>query len=71
MGTPDEIIAKLKQIEEHAHAVLAEGPEGTARERLRLILGLAGYLRTAVRLRWPGAARGAATVEAPESDVVP
>jgi len=45
MGTPeDEIIAKLRQIEEQARASLADFPQATAKDRLRLILGIAGHL---------------------------
>jgi hypothetical protein len=45
MGTPEEeIIAKLRQIEEQARAALADFPQATAKDRLRLILGLAGHL---------------------------
>ena len=53
MITPrDEVLAKLRQIEEHVSALLAHSPEKLAAERLRLIAGLAGYLRTHVALHW-------------------
>ena len=54
MVTPrDEVVAKLRQIEEHVAVLLAQSPEKLSAERLRLIAGLAGYLRTHVGLHWP------------------
>ena len=52
----EEVIAKLRQIEEQVSALLAESPEKLAADRLRLVAGLAGYLRTHVQLHWPQAA---------------
>jgi hypothetical protein len=48
----DEILAKLKQIEEQAQLTLDELPLRLAKDRLRLIIGLARYLSTAVDIRW-------------------
>jgi hypothetical protein len=44
MGTYDEIINKLRQIEEQARLAVADLPHPTAKDRLRLIIGLAGHL---------------------------
>ena len=55
----DEVITKLRQIEEQVKALLGESPERLAADRLRLISGLAGYLRTHVQLHWPHAAANA------------
>jgi hypothetical protein len=53
MATPkEEVIAKLSQIDEQVRALLGEAPERLAADRLRLIAGLAGYLRTHVQLHW-------------------
>ena len=39
-----EIISKLRQIEEQARLAIADFPQSTAKDRLRLILGIAGHL---------------------------
>ena len=52
MDRKDEILAKLKQIEEQAQLTLDELPLRLAKDRLRLIIGLARYLSTAVDVRW-------------------
>ena len=44
--TPQEVIAKLQQIEEQASLTLHEYPHGLTVERQRLILGLARQLRS-------------------------
>jgi hypothetical protein len=44
VGSQEEIIAKLRQIEEQARGALKEYPERVAKDRLRLILGIAGHL---------------------------
>jgi hypothetical protein len=46
----DELMAKLAQIQEQAQLTLEELPQRLAKERLRLIIGLARYLQTAVQL---------------------
>jgi hypothetical protein len=56
-----EILAKLQQIQEQAQLTLDELPARLAKDRLRLIIGLARYLSTAVDVNWgditlPGAA---------------
>jgi hypothetical protein len=51
----DEILAKLEQIQEQAQLTLDELPLRLAKDRLRLIIGLARYLSTAIDVRWePG-----------------
>jgi hypothetical protein len=47
-----EILAKLEQIQEQAQLTLDELPLRLAKDRLRLIIGLARYLSTAVDLNW-------------------
>ena len=46
----DEILAKLDQIQEQAQLTLDELPLRLAKDRLRLIIGLARYLTTAVEM---------------------
>ena len=52
MDRKDEILAKLKQIEEQAQLTLDELPLRLAKDRLRLIIGLARYLSTTVDMSW-------------------
>lgn len=42
----DEFIQKLDQIEEQAQLTLAEFPKSLTKERQRMIIALARYLRT-------------------------
>ena len=59
MQRKDEILAKLEQIQEQAQLTLDELPLRLAKDRLRLIIGLARYLSTTVDINWeesPGAA---------------
>jgi hypothetical protein len=44
VGTNEEIIGKLRQIEEQARLAITDLPHPTAKDRLRLIIGLAGHL---------------------------
>lgn len=48
----EELIRKLVQIQEQAHITMEElpGTQKLARDRLKLIVGLAGYIATALRL---------------------
>jgi hypothetical protein len=46
----DEILAKLDQIQEQAQLTLDELPLRLAKDRLRLIIGLARYLSTTIEL---------------------
>jgi len=48
----DEILAKLEQIQEQAQLTLDELPLRLAKDRLRLIIGLARYLSTTVDVNW-------------------
>ena len=48
MDRKREILAKLEQIQEQAQLTLDELPLRLAKDRLRLIVGLARYLSTAV-----------------------
>ena len=52
MDRKKELLAKLEQIQEQAQLTLDELPLRLAKDRLRLIIGLARYLQTAVDLRW-------------------
>ena len=47
----EELIAKLLQIEEQAQLTLEEFPKNLTRERQRMIIALARYLRGAVTAR--------------------
>ena len=47
----DELLAKLAQIQEQAQLTLEELPQRLAKERLRLIIGLARYLQNAAALK--------------------
>ena len=52
MQRKDEILAKLDQIQEQAQLTLDELPLRLAKDRLRLIIGLARYLSTTVDVNW-------------------
>jgi hypothetical protein len=52
MDRKDEILAKLAQIQEQAQLTLDELPLRLAKDRLRLIIGLARYLSTTVDVKW-------------------
>ena len=52
MQRKDEILAKLEQIHEQAQLTLDELPLRLAKDRLRLIIGLARYLSTTVDVKW-------------------
>ena len=52
MQRKDEILAKLDQIQEQAQLTLDELPLRLAKDRLRLIIGLARYLSTTVDMTW-------------------
>jgi hypothetical protein len=54
MERKQEILAKLSQIQEQAQLTLDELPLRLAKDRLRLIIGLARYLSTAVDVNWEG-----------------
>ena len=52
MDRKKEILGKLEQIQEQAQLTLDELPLRLAKDRLRLIIGLARYLSTTVDLNW-------------------
>ena len=52
MNRKQEILTKLQQIQEQAQLTLDELPLRLAKDRLRLIIGLARYLGTTVELSW-------------------
>jgi hypothetical protein len=52
MERKQEILAKLQQIQEQAQLTLDELPLRLAKDRLRLIIGLARYLSTTVDVNW-------------------
>jgi len=66
MDRKTEILAKLDQIQEQAQLTLDELPLRLAKDRLRLIIGLARYLSTAVDLNWEARAMSAAAGETGE-----
>jgi hypothetical protein len=59
----DEILAKLDQIQEQAQLTLDELPLRLAKDRLRLIIGLARYLSTTIDVRWEDETPSAAAAE--------
>jgi hypothetical protein len=61
MDRKKELLAKLEQIQEQAQLTLDELPLRLAKDRLRLIIGLARYLQTAVDLNWEEANAAAAS----------
>jgi hypothetical protein len=52
MDRKQEILTKLEQIQEQAQLTLDELPLRLAKDRLRLIIGLARYLSTSVEVNW-------------------
>ncbi|MGH8733576.1 MAG: hypothetical protein ACREVB_07825, partial [Burkholderiales bacterium] len=52
MDRKREILVKLQQIQEQAQLTLDELPLRLAKDRLRLIIGLARYLSTTVDINW-------------------
>jgi hypothetical protein len=67
MERKSEILAKLAQIQEQAQLTLDELPLRLAKDRLRLIIGLARYLSTTVDIHWDDEA----TLPLPELDAKP
>jgi hypothetical protein len=60
----DEILAKLDQIQEQAQLTLDELPLRLAKDRLRLIIGLARYLSTTIDVRWESGVEAASAAAA-------
>jgi hypothetical protein len=48
--TEEEMLEKLKQIEEQARMTLNELPLRLAKDRLKLVIGLAQYMQTAIMI---------------------
>jgi hypothetical protein len=46
----EELLAKLRQIEEQARLTLEEFPKNLTRERQRMIIALSKYVRTEIEL---------------------
>ena len=69
MERKKEILAKLAQIQEQAQLTLDELPLRLAKDRLRLIIGLARYLTTSVELNREeaGAPPGPGGAERPQA----
>ena len=64
MQRKDEILAKLEQIQEQAQLTLDELPLRLAKDRLRLIIGLARYLSTSIDINWEDELSAAAAEDA-------
>lgn len=64
MQRKDEILAKLEQIQEQAQLTLDELPLRLAKDRLRLIIGLARYLSTTIDVNWQDELSAAAAEDA-------
>lgn len=64
MQRKHEILAKLEQIQEQAQLTLDELPLRLAKDRLRLIIGLARYLSTTVDVNWQDELSAAAAEDA-------
>ncbi len=60
----DEILVKLEQIQEQAQLTLDELPLRLAKDRLRLIIGLARYLSTTIDVNWQDQLSAAAAEDA-------
>jgi hypothetical protein len=48
--TEEEMLEKLKQIEEQARMTLNELPVRLAKDRLKLVIGLAQYMQTGIMI---------------------
>jgi hypothetical protein len=70
MDRKAEILGKLEQIQEQAQLTLDELPLRLAKDRLRLIIGLARYLSTAVELLEDDLQRGEGLSGADERETV-
>jgi hypothetical protein len=64
MDRKNEILTKLEQIQEQAQLTLDELPLRLAKDRLRLIIGLARYLSTTIDLHWDDVAAQASAAAA-------
>lgn len=66
--TEEELISKLKQIEEQARLTLEEFPKRLTRERQRMIIALARYIRADTEDRTPGPGEPLPVYRALDSD---
>ncbi|MGQ0546258.1 MAG: hypothetical protein ACT4P3_13120 [Betaproteobacteria bacterium] len=60
----EELISKLRQIEEQARLTLEEFPKNLTRERQRMIIALAKYIRADIEDRTPASAEALARLDA-------
>ena len=67
--TEEELISKLKQIEEQARLTLEEFPKRLTRERQRMIIALARYVRADIEDRTPGPGESLPVYRPLDSDV--
>jgi hypothetical protein len=67
MDRKHEFVAKLEQIQEQAQLTLEELPLRLAKDRLRLIIGLARYLQTELRLGAEEISSGAGNAARPRA----
>lgn len=65
----DELISKLEQIEEQARLTLEEFPKNLTRERQRMIIALAKYIRADLRDRSSGAIEPLARFNPTDTDI--
>jgi hypothetical protein len=70
MDRKAEILGKLEQIQEQAQLTLDELPLRLAKDRLRLIIGLARYLSTAVEMLEDDLQRGEGLSRADDRETV-
>jgi hypothetical protein len=67
MNRKHEFLAKLEQIQEQAQLTLEELPLRLAKDRLRLIIGLARYLQTELQLGAEEISAGAGSAARPRA----
>ncbi|HJV10838.1 MAG TPA: hypothetical protein VJ690_04990 [Burkholderiales bacterium] len=67
MDRKHEFLAKLEQIQEQAQLTLEELPLRLAKDRLRLIIGLARYLQTELQLGAGEISAGAGSAARPRA----
>ena len=71
MDRKREILGKLEQIQEQAQLTLDELPLRLAKDRLRLIIGLARYLSTMIDVKWKRGSTAGKTSSAPRQRKMP
>ena len=65
----DELISKVEQIEEQARLTLQEFPKSLTRERQRMIIALAKYIRAELQERSAGTVEPFARLDPIDTDV--